>query len=69
MIFDLLAPPKGPRGWAKKCRCTPHSCKQHIHQIWLDDLRGDSVTDGRTDGQTNRGDCNILIAIFKKGRG
>ena len=37
LIFDLLAPPQGPRGRGQKmCRCTPHSCEQHTHQICLD---------------------------------
>ena len=37
MTFDLLALPQGPRGRGKKkCRCTPHSCEQLTHQIWLD---------------------------------
>ena len=37
MIFDLLAPPQGPRGWGSKklCRCMCHWCKLLTHQIWL----------------------------------
>ena len=37
MIFDLLAPPQGPRGPGPKqwCRCMWHSCKYLTHQIWL----------------------------------
>ena len=60
MIFDLLAPPQGPRGRGQKkmCRCTPHSCEQHTHTKfgWISSngLGGDSVTDRRTDGRTDR---------------
>ena len=37
MIFDLLAPPQGPRGLEPKklCRCMWHWCKLLTHQIWL----------------------------------
>ena len=37
MIFDLLAPPQGPRGWGPKklCCCMSHWCKLITHQIWL----------------------------------
>ena len=37
MIFDLLAPPQGPRGLGPKqwCHSMWHSCKYLIHQIWL----------------------------------
>ena len=37
MIFDLLAPPQGPRGWGpqKWHRCICLSCKKLTHQIWL----------------------------------
>ena len=37
MIFDLLAPPQGPRarGPKKWRRCVCHSCKKLTHQIWL----------------------------------
>ena len=37
MIFDLLAPPQGPRGLGPKklCRCMCHWCKLLTHQIWL----------------------------------
>ena len=37
MIFDLLAPPQGPRGWGpiKLCCCMCHWCKLLTHQIWL----------------------------------
>ena len=37
MIFDLFAPPQGPRrrGPKKLCRCMCHSCKLLTHQIWL----------------------------------
>ena len=34
MIFDLLAPPQGPRGRGQKmCLCTPHSCEQLEHHL------------------------------------
>ena len=37
MIFDLLAPPQGPRAREPKKwrRCVCHSCKKLTHQIWL----------------------------------
>ena len=37
MIFDLLAPPQGPRarGPKKWRRCVCHLCKKLTHQIWL----------------------------------
>ena len=50
MTFDLLALPQGPRGRGKKkCRCTPHSCEQLTHQIWLDFVQWfRSKRDGQT---------------------
>ena len=66
MIFDLLAPPQGPRGGGAKkmCRCTPHSREQPTHQIWLDFVQQfrRRYRDRRTDG----GDCNIPDAFLKK---
>ena len=37
MIFDLLAPPQGPRGPGPKqwCCCMWHSCKYLTYKIWL----------------------------------
>ena len=37
MIFDLLAPPQGPRGWGpqKWRRCICLSCKKLTHHIWM----------------------------------
>ena len=40
ILYDIwpFGPSQGPQGAGpkKKCRCTPHSCEQHTHQIWLD---------------------------------
>ena len=41
MIFNDIwpfGPSPGPQGAGQKkmCRCTPNSCEQHTHQIWLD---------------------------------
>ena len=56
MIFDLLAPPQGPRGSAKRwCRCTPQSCEHLTHQIllgfvqWFRRRYRYRRTDGRTE--------------------
>ena len=79
MIFDLLAPPQGPRGRGKK-KCAVahpiHVSNPHTKFGWISSngLGGDSVTDGRTDGQTDGqtdgrtdgGDCNIPDAFLKK---
>ena len=56
MIFDLLAPPKGPRGQdQKKCAVARsiHVSNSHTKFGWISSngLGGDSVTDGRTDGR------------------
>ena len=50
MTFDLLALSQSPRGRGKKkCRCTPHSCEQLTHQIWLDFVQWfRSKLDGQT---------------------
>ena len=44
-------------------RCTPHSCEQLTHQIWLDFVQwcGRRYRDGRTNG----GDCNIPIVFLE----
>ena len=57
MIFDLLAPPPGPRGAGpKKCGVAHliHVNNSHTKFGWISSngLGGDSVTDGRTDGRT-----------------
>ena len=71
MIFDLLAPPQGPRGQGqKKCAVAHpiHVSNSHTKFGWIlsNGLGGDSVTDGRTDGRTDGGDCNIPDAFLKK---
>ena len=70
MIFDLLAPPQGPRGRGQKNCAVAHPfhvSNSHTKFGWISSngLGGDSGTDGRTDG----GDCNIPDAFFKKERG
>ena len=67
MIFDLLAPPQGPRGRGqnKSAVARPiHVSNTHTKFGWISSngLGGDSVTDRRTDG----GDCNIPDAFLKK---
>ena len=58
MIFDLLAPPQGPRVGAKK-RCAvarlTHVTNSHTKFGWISSngLGGDRVTDGRTDVQSD----------------
>ena len=57
MIFDLLAPPKGPRGRGQKKSAVAHPIhvsNSHTKFGWISSngLGGDSVTDGRTDGRT-----------------
>ena len=59
MIFDLLAPPQGPRGRSqKKCAVAHpiHVSNPHTKFGWISSngLGGDSVTDGRTDRRTDR---------------
>ena len=71
MIFDLLAPPQGPRGRGqKKCAVARPIHVSNTHTIfgWISSygLGGDSVKDERTDGRTNGGDCNIPDAFLKK---
>ena len=75
MIFDLLAPPQGPRGRGQKKYAIArpiHVSNPHTKFGWIspNGLGGDSVTDrrtdGRTDGQTDGGDCNIPDAFLKK---
>ena len=55
MIFELLAPPQGPRGGAKKCAAVRpiHVSNSHTKFGWIssNDLGGDSVMDGQTDGR------------------
>ena len=67
MIFDLLAPPQGPRGRGpqKNAVTRPiHVSNAHTKFGWISSngLGGDSVTDRRTDG----GDCNIPDSFLKK---
>ena len=56
MIFDLLAPPQGPRGRGqKKCVVAHHiyvsNSDTKFGCISSNGLGGDSVTDGQTDGR------------------
>ena len=72
MIFDLLAPPQGPRGRGlKKCAVAHpiHVSNSHTKFGWISSngLGGDSVTDGRTDGRTET--IAISPALFKKSVG
>ena len=58
MIFDLMAPPQGPRGRGqKKCVVARpiHVSNTHTKFGWISSngLGGDSVTDGQTDRQTD----------------
>ena len=58
MIFDLFAPPQGPRGRGqKKCAVAHpiHVSNSHTKFGWISSngLGGDSVTDGRTDRRTD----------------
>ena len=71
MIFDLLAPPQGPRlRGQKNCAVAHpiHVSNSHTKFGWISSngLGRDSVTDGRTDGWTDGGDCNIPITFLKK---
>ena len=50
MIFDLLAPPQGPRGRGQKKSAVAHPIT-HTKFGWISSngVGGDSVTDRRTD--------------------
>ena len=66
MIFDLLAPPQGPRGWGQKQSAVArpiHVSNLHTKVGWISSngLGGDSMTSG--------GDCNIPDPFFKKAWG
>ena len=54
MIFDLLAPPQGPRGGAKEYTVARHIHVSNSHTkfgyILSNGLGGDSVTDWWTEG-------------------
>ena len=57
MIFDLLAPPQGPRGRGQKKYAVAHPIhvsNSHTKFGWISSngLGGDSVMDGLTDGRT-----------------
>ena len=58
MIFNLLAPPQGPRGGGAKNKCAVahpiHVSNSDTKFGWISSngLGGDSVTDRRTDGWT-----------------
>ena len=76
MIFDLLAPPQGPRGRGqKKCAVAHpiHVSNSHTKFGWISSngLGGDSVTDGRTNRRTDRRTEAIAISptLFLKKRG
>ena len=75
MIFDLLTPPQGPRGGAKKTFDVArpiHVSNSHTKfgLISSNGLGGDSIMDRRmdrrTDGQTDGGDYNIPFTFLKK---
>ena len=54
MIFDLLTPPQGPRGGAKKNAVARpfHVSKSHTKFGWIaSNGLGDSIKDRRTDGR------------------
>ena len=60
MIFDLLTPPQGPRGRAKKSAVAQpiHVSNSHTKFGWISSngLGGDSVTDGQREAIAKRGD-------------
>ena len=67
MIFDLLAPPWAPGGGTKTKSAVArliHVTNSHTKFGWIlsNGLGGDSVTDGRTDGDY----CNIPDAFLRK---
>ena len=69
MIYDLLAPAQGPRGGAKNTVVRPiHVSNSHTKFDWIasNGLRGESVTDGRTDGRKDGDDCNIPTLFIKR---
>ena len=68
MIFDLLAPPQGPRGQGPKKYAVAHPIhvtNSHTKFDWIlsNGLGGDSVTDGRTEA------IAISPTLFLKKRG
>ena len=67
MIFDLLAPPQGPKGRGpKKCAVARpiYVSNSHTKFGWISSngLGGDSVTDGRTDRRTEA--IAISLTLF-----
>ena len=71
MIFDLLIPPKGPRGRSQKkfdVARPIHVSNSHTKFGWIssDCLGGDSITDRQTDGQMDGGYNNIPSVFLKK---
>ena len=67
MIFDLLTPPQGPRGGAKKYVARPiHVSNSHIKFGWISSygLGGDSITDRRTDRRMEA--ITITPSFFSK---
>ena len=71
MVFDLLTPPKGPRGWGQKkfdVARPIHVSNSHTKfgRISSNGLGGDSITDRRMDRRTDGGDYNIPCAFLKK---
>ena len=67
MIFDLLSGAKKNFAVARPI----HVSNSHTKFGWIssNSLGGDSITDRRTDGRTDRGDYNIPLAFFKKAWG
>ena len=69
MIFDLLAPPQGPR--PKKCAvaCPIHVSNSHTKFGWVSSngLRGDSVTEGQMDrGMLLQMDSCWVLSMLEK---
>ena len=67
MLFDLLAPPQGPRGRGQKKFDVAHPIhvsNSHTKFGWISSngLGGNSITDRWTDKQTDGGDYNIPFA-------
>ena len=74
-MFDLLAPPQGPRGRAKKMFDVArpiYVSNSHTKFGWISSngLGGDSITGRRTDGRTDRWRrLQYPLRFFKKKRG
>ena len=73
MIFDIFAPPQGPRGRIQKSAVVRpiHLSNSHTKFSWIlsNDLGRDSVTDGQTDGQTDKVTNLLVPPQGPRGRG